>query len=239
MKGIRFLIFMLIATAPAYATAIRIDTESEFLAALENPYLFEDFNQYTYGSYVAPALELDASGYQVVLSAQTKLYSGDGDMSTRCVDDVLVIDFSSFSIPITAIGGYFWPTDIQDRDLVGYTKVVLSDGSVYEIEKADYDTFLGFISTDNTVFSRLEISVLGRLSAPYSWPTVDNLYAGTVNPDFDPVPNPEPSSLLLLTTGLCGIVFFLRRKVKAVHAFSDRYSKLTSAKTNANLHCNF
>ncbi len=208
MRSIRILILVLIAAAPAYATAVRIDSESEFLAAIQTPYLFEDFGEYTYGSYIAPTLFIAQYNYEALLSAETKLYSGLGNMSTRCVNDILVMDFTDSPAPVTAVGGYFWPTGYWGNNLTGYTRVVLSDASVYEIEVSEYGSFLGLVSLDQTAFERLEISVLGKLDTPWSWPTVDNLYAGTalelVGMTFVPVPSPEPSSLMLSSAGLCG-----------------------------------
>ena len=218
MKGAQILLALLIAAAPVYATAIRFDSEAEFLQNIEIPYLYDDFNQYTYGSLIAYYLVLDQHEYSTVLSAENKLYSGNGNMSTNHVDDVLVLDFSESPTPVTAVGGYFWPTDIEGSDLIGYTKISLSDGTVLENRDADYTNFLGFVSTDESGFQKLEISVLGRLDNPYSWPTVDDLYIGSaknlVGGDDTPIPYPEPSSLLLLGTGICGIVMVMRRKKK-------------------------
>ncbi len=217
MRSVRTLALFLALSSPAFATAIRVDSEAEFLSSIETPYLFEDFEEYQYGSLIAPTLTLAQNDYLAVMSAQTKLYSGVGNMSTKCINDLLVVDFSDSPEPVTAVGGYFWPTDIHGNNLTGYTKIVLSDGSVYEIENAAYGSFLGVIGTDGTFFERLEISVLGSALIPYTWPTVDNLYAGAarslVGGDETPIPNPEPSALLLLFTGLCGLgIKLLRRK---------------------------
>jgi hypothetical protein len=206
MKTLFITILALLLAVPAFATTILFSDKDRFLEHVESPYLFEDFDQYSYGQLVSPSLELQQWNYKVVISAATNLYSGNGNMSTRCVNDTLVMDFSVSPMPITAIGGNFWPTDKYGHDMVGFTKVVLSDGTEITFENADLDNFLGITSQHGAAFTRLELTVAGSLIRPYSWPTVDNLYVGTA------IPNPEPSSLLLFASGVCGVVIFIRRK---------------------------
>jgi hypothetical protein len=208
MKNLLITSLLLLLAVPAFATTVSYDDIDLFLAKVETPFLFEDFEQYDYGKFVSPSLLLEDEGnnYIVVLSASTKLYSGDGNMSTKCVNDTLVMDFSQSPTPITAVGGNFWPTDIKGNDLEGYTRLVLSDGTVIDSASADIDDFLGFTASAGSAFTRLELTVAGSLALPKSWPTVDNLYVGTA------IPNPEPSSLLLLATGICGIGIVIRRK---------------------------
>jgi hypothetical protein len=206
MKTTLIVIALVLLSCPAFATAIPTTSESDFLAAIKSSYLFEDFNEYTYGSYKLPSLSLEENGYIAVLSSGHKLYSGNGFMSTNCANDPLIIDFSESAIPVTAIGGHFWPTGASGNNLIGYTKLVLSDGTVYEIQSADYDDFVGFVSHDGTAFEKIEISVLGGQVSPYTWPSVDNLYVGTAHA-------PEPSTLLLISTGIAGLgVLSFRKK---------------------------
>jgi hypothetical protein len=132
-------------------------------------------------------------------------------VTTICVNDHLVMDFSGSRTPITAIGGNFGQTNFGIADLEGNMKVTLSDGSVYEIENANRKYFLGLFSPDGPAFQRLGILVLGSPGLNRSWPTVDNLYIGSA------IHAPEPSSLLLLATGVCGIGLLTRKRYISKH----------------------
>lgn len=222
MRIILIAVMLLLLAIPASATAIQYSSKDAFLAAVEAPYLFENFSQYAYGELVAQSLAVEKENYLVVLSAAHRLFSGDGNMSINCANDLLIIDFSSSLIenhsPITAFGANFWPTDFSGHNLVGPIKVTLSDGSVYQSETAYNGAFVGFISADGSAFQTIEVTVPARPGDPYSWPTLDNLYAGSVQNhmggDNPPIPNPEPSSLLLLGTGICGIGIVVRNAKK-------------------------
>jgi hypothetical protein len=208
MKRLLITALFLMLAVPAFATTVLYDDKDEFLAKVETTFFFESFDQYQRGKFVSTSLLLEDEGknYIVVLSAATKLYSGDGNMSTKWANDTLIMDFSQSPTPITAVGGNFWLTDKYFNDLVGFTRVILSDGTEITSENADSDYFLGFTSPHGPAFTRLEFTVTGSLTNPYAWPTVDNLYVGTA------IPNPESSSLLLLATGICGTGLIIRRK---------------------------
>jgi hypothetical protein len=220
MKNIVLTIGLLLLAAPAHSAIITYDNREAFLAAIQTPYLFENFDKYSYKDLVDLSLELQEENYDLVLSAESRLFSGYGNMSINCATDRLIIDFAgSGTYPaITAVGGNFWPTDFHGYDMVGNTRVILSDGSEYEIANAGSDSFLGLISTDGSAFIRLEVVVSERPDGLYSWPTLDNLYAGSarnqMGGDEPPIPNPEPSSLALLATGVCGIRIIMRRNKK-------------------------
>jgi hypothetical protein len=204
MKSFWMIIALLVIAVPLQANPIPYTSEAAFLQYLESPYLIENFDTMRYGSYKAPTMRLNQSGYQVVLSAYSRLYSLPGSMSTNSSYDVLKIDFTESPNPVTAVGGYFWPTDLPGNNLTGPIRIVFSDGSEYVAENAAYGDFLGFTITDGTAFQFLEISTLVRSS----WPTVDHLYVG----NDPPIATPEPSSLLFLGTGIGGIGMLVLRK---------------------------
>ena len=211
MKRITIIIALVLVSHSAWAGIIRYDTEAAFREILTTPYLFDDFHEYTYRSYVAPTLMLDENGYQVELSASgpsspptssKMLYSLNGSMSTRNCYDPLVIDMTGSAIPVTAIGGYFWPTDYYGNNVTGNIIVTLSDGALYvmRVDQTSVNTFLGF-GSDGSAFKRLEVSMILDNSNDYAWPTLDNLYAGTDPPNSVP----ESPSAALLSAGLFGL----------------------------------
>jgi hypothetical protein len=216
MRTFLIVIVLLLMAIPASATAIQYSSKDDFLAAVKSPYFFENFDQFTYGGFISPSLSLEKENYLVVLSASTRLFSGNGDMSVNCAKDQLIIDFSGSTgnyTPVTAVGAYFWPADFYGNSLVGPIKITLSDGTVYETYTASSGTFVGFTSTGGTAFQKLEFSIPSELSRSYSWPTIDNLYVGSAIGGIDnPLPSPEPSSMLLLGSGICGIAVVIRNK---------------------------
>jgi hypothetical protein len=214
MKHTLIVVVLLLAASPVYADVVQLNSEAAFLEILKTPYLFEDFNSYTYGNYVQPTLTLEGNGYSAVLSAERNVYSLNGSMSTKWDNDSLVIDFSNSETPVTAVGGYFFPTVKEGDDLIGYTRITLFDGTehIVELENGSHDVFLGFGTAGNP-FQYLKIEALGDLSDPHSWATVDNLYVGS-DPPKDVIPTPEPSSLLLLASGILGIGITALRRMK-------------------------
>jgi hypothetical protein len=202
---------LFLATIPAYSDTIQINSESDFIEAIENPYLFENFSLYSSG-FKGYSLSLKENGYIAVMSASRGLYSLQQNISTRCDYDILRISFTDSPTPVTAVGGYFWPTDYPGHNLTGQTKVKLSDGTEIVSANADYSDFLGFINTNGETFQFLEISVLSQ----HTWPTLDNLYVGSANEssseDTSTILTPEPASLCLLASGILGIGIVLWRK---------------------------
>jgi hypothetical protein len=213
MKGSSVVFILLFIAAPSYADAIQIITDqSDFIAAIETPYLFDNFSEFTYGAYRQYSLRLDENGYEALISANSGLYSLQESISTRCDYDILRISFIGSAFPVTAIGGSFWPTDMPGTDLTGQTRVVLSNGTEYVIENAGHSDFLGFLNVDGTSFQSLEISVLSR----HTWPTLDNLYVGSARDmsedDTSSILTPEPATIFLVASGILGIGIAVRRR---------------------------
>ena len=205
MKNLLIPILLLLLAVPAFATTITYSDKDLFLAKVETPFLFENFSQYPY-QLVRNPIVITQGDYSVVLSAANSvngLVTGRGIIDTNYAKDTLRIDFLG-CLPVTAIGGNFGPANISGGNITGSAKITLSDGTVYEDTNADLTDFVGFTSSGGTAFTRLELTVKGYTRTGF--PTVDNLYAGTA------IPNPEPSSLWLLATGVCGIGVVIRRK---------------------------
>jgi hypothetical protein len=205
MRSALIVIALLMMASPLLSDSIVYTDEATFVGILKIPYLLEDFDQYKYQDYREPSLLLDKNGYSAILSADSRnrvnpvdpfLYSLDGSMSTKWDVDILRVDFSISPSPVTAVGGYFWPTGLDGSELTNaWVRIVLSNGVEHQINNALHDSFMGFTVTDGTVFQFLEIS-----TAEHTWPTLDNLYAGSSLP-----PVPEPSTQLLCIAGICGI----------------------------------
>jgi len=174
--------------------------EADFLAQVVPGYYLEDFNGYSYGSYVEPTLALGpVNGFSYVISAvgagSNNLYSGDGNMSTDSAADALRIDFTG--APVTAIGGFFFAGNINGDYIVNDVVITLSDGSTTTLSPYGADDFAYFLSPNNPI---LWMEINAPNGAAPAWPTMDHFYVGEYIP--------EPASLILLA--LAGLA--LRRR---------------------------
>jgi hypothetical protein len=96
-------------------------------------------------------------------------------MSTASAVDPLAITFTGSAV--TAIGGLFWPTDVNGINVVGNIRLSLSDGTNLVVTGADFTTFRGFVS-DGAPFTSMSVLALDL----DQWPSVDHLYVGQVVP---------------------------------------------------------
>lgn len=163
------------------SAAITVYTdEAEFLSAMNGAaYLLEDFDSYTYGSFVGPSLDLGPeNGYSATLTAPNFLYSGDGNMSTNsAIESILATLTGSATY---AVGGWFFASDIFGVYTTGTVILTLSDGTTETFETYDPEnnmTFRGFIS--DVPLKSIAIDAPDDPNAP-KWPTMDHFYVGGV-----------------------------------------------------------
>jgi len=194
-------LLVLSATSTTFAVTTAYFSESAFLSAIGPGYYLEDFDAFTYESYTGGPLGFGpTNGFSYTMSSPGGLFSGYSNMSTNMESDALNIDFTGS--PVTAVGGYFWPTDEDGGDLIGPISVSLSDGSGVShvnLPSASSSTFLGFV-TDGAAFISMSVSGSGI----NDWfPTVDHFYVGQQIP--------APGALLLGGIG-AGLVGWMRRR---------------------------
>jgi len=186
--------------------------EAEFKAALEPGWFQDSYDEFTYGSFVDYQLDRGpVNGYSYFVNAfgetddgfgPTLLYSGDGNMSTNSAWDWMNVTFTE-KLP-NAVGGRFFPGDINGNFSGGIIEMVLSDQTTYTLEfpwenggGGGYapvaDSFVGFVS-DVSIYSM--VVYMRESEAPLAWPTIDDLIMGKATTAI-----PEPGTLALLGIG--------------------------------------
>ena len=193
-------VVMLFLAAPAWATTI-FTSESSFLGQILPGYYLEDFE------HVDPPFDgsqLDATfgpenGFSWEVQAPLGLYSINNALSTFDASDKLFITFSGR--PVTATGGVFASTDIDGNIIPQIVTVTLNDGTSATILGSG---FLGFTS----LIPIISLEVDGINDPILNFPQMDHFYVGAMAG----VKVPEPSLIILLGSGLIGLIG-LRKKL--------------------------
>jgi hypothetical protein len=144
-----------------------------------------------------PTLNRTAGDYSYTATSSALFLYGAGGaadpwLSTNYTDASLT--FSNFSGGVTALGGYFFGTDIWGKFKPGTSlTLTASDGSTLNYTLSDTYTgsFLGFVSSSPLVSVTMQ-----KDTADQYWPTVNNLTLGMA------MPVPEPGSWAMLMAGL-------------------------------------
>lgn len=193
---------LLSTAAAAHADITVYTSEAAFLAAVSAPGT-DTFDDLSTVQYDSPLLRT-AGAYSYSASSPRGLYGAGADpdhwLSTNYSSDPLT--FSAFSAGVTALGGYFFGSDINGSFLPGATMTLTAaSGETQTVTLTDTNvgTFLGFVAT-----SQLASVVLSAEQPPgaAAWPTVNNLTLAV----------PEPASYGMLLAGLAVAGFAARRR---------------------------
>ncbi len=198
---------LLAATTVASAATDFFTDETAFLNHLQTPYYLEDFGEngnFGYLNEDPVNFSHVTTGFSYNISSSGAVWEVYEAISTEYGDETIMVTDFSGPIPVTAVGGQFFPTVEYPEGIGDFTtgtlsvsfKNIFNVAYAYEINVNSTDTlpFLGFIS--DTPISSISIYTGGDFDdGPY--PTMDHFYVGTQVP--------LPASALLLGSGLLGL----------------------------------
>jgi hypothetical protein len=205
---------LLLIASPASAAII--DTYSDataFQGAVQSSYL-ENFDSLPLGQNFDPTLNftipldftngaysysVDAPGDSIFVINDPNNESNES-ISTNGEDKNIVFTFAA---GINAVGGNFFPSDVNGSAIDGPITILFDDNTTYTL--TDPAAFSGFIS--NVDIASLTVGTGGGTN---SFATVDNFIVGSTGPAD--VTAPEPQSVFLLLGGLSACALRLRRR---------------------------
>jgi hypothetical protein len=205
---------ILLTASPASAATIDYTDAASFLAALQSsstdnfdyPSLLPSTDQ-AYGSAV------NFASYLVATNPADNIWissindpANPANQTLSTISSDVNLDFT-FDPGINAVGGNFFPTDINGNVTAGPITVTLGDGTskILTTDPAALLPFIGFISNVDIVSLSISTGGSGNYAA------VDNLIVGTAIPAA-PTATPEPQSIFLLLGGLSAGAWRLSRR---------------------------
>ncbi len=206
------------AVPAAHAQTTQYTDTAAFLAQLNPNAYTETFTSPTRGN--APSFSYSQNGFSYTITStstpgsgyDSAVYLGNGITGANFPFSNVVFTFTSGNV--TAVGGNFFQTSINDEFLSSPVTLTLSNGATTTYTPTSTGTFQGFTTT-------LAISSI-TFAAPTQdgiYPAIDNFTVGT-NKNLAAVPEPGvwvTAASLLGTTGI-GLVRGRRRKTASQSA---------------------
>lgn len=202
---------ILAAPAAAQAQITAYTSLSSFLAATTNQGTDTFQNLSITGTTPTP-MNRTAGAYSYTVAAPNDFF-GAGTaanhwLSTNTATDV--ITFSNIGSNVRGIGANFFGSDIFGNFLSGSTIIVsltTTNGFFQQgVQNATLNSFLGFTTTGDIL--SMTVSAFQPVGN-FTWPTVDNFVLAQAAPTNVV---PEPSTYLLMATGMAGLVGVVRRR---------------------------
>jgi hypothetical protein len=187
------------------ATTYITNNQADFLSRL-SAYYTENFTGAD-GNVDSPLL-ISGGGYSYSLSNEQglsgSLYRISNALSViTSYDGILGGSFASSGDPIRAIGGLFYGTDDAGGLFPGSVFVTVNT-VLTEVISTSAPQFFGIILDDPIT----SLKVVSDQTATAMFPTIDNLTVGS------PSPVPVPPAVLLMGSGLLGLIGFRKKFVR-------------------------
>ena len=202
---------LLCASAASHATFVVYNTEASFLAAVSAPGT-DTFSGFLVTGTTPSPIVRTAGAYGYTASVDSSTFFGAGTVADPWLstnEALANITFNTFSPAVSAIGGFFFGSDINGQFLPGISITLVAtdaDGSLTEtISNSTENSFRGFVSTGP--LTSLTVTAV-QPSSP-AWPTVEDLTLAEARAAA--VPEPESAALLLAALGLMGTMAGRRR----------------------------
>jgi hypothetical protein len=189
---------------PLSAQTTTHTTLASFLASTQGPTYTETFTG-SQGSALSYNFASLGYGYTVTASNGLSTVYRSGSIIGNNLPN-LSLTFTFTTGNVTAVGGNFFVTNISDVFQSTLVSILLSDGTTQSYTPTGVGDFRGFTTNGATITSL-------TLAAPTGgqfYNSVDNLIVGTASANVVP----EPSTYLLMGTGMLGLVGAARRRAR-------------------------
>lgn len=192
------------ASSASAADFVTYTNKAAFLAAVSGA-TTDTFDNLVLGLVSSP-LNRTIGSYQYTATADGALFAkgtvGDVWLSTNGATSP--IDFAITSGGPTAMGGFFFPTDLFGSATTGTVNVSINGGLFLQsISTSSSTNFFGWVSTNGTQISSMRV-IMTQPGVGSVWPTVNDLvFAQAV---------PEPSTYALGAVAALTIAIVSRRR---------------------------